>query len=156
MMLRTLVVGYGNTLCGDDALGPLVIERLRPLLPATELVACHQLAPELAATLSEVDAVIFVDAAVEEGEPGTVRVVRLSPAAEQTASLTHHISPAALLAMSAELYGRAPKAMLITGVGADFSLYGEASAPLSPAARRALDEICRLVPLLIEADPQSW
>jgi hydrogenase maturation protease len=153
-MLRVLVVGYGNTLRGDDALGPLAIERLRPLLPSAELMACHQLTAELAAKLAEVDAVLFVDADAE-GEPGTVRVERVAPATEQ-ASLTHHVHPAALLAISAELYGRAPKAMLITGTGADFSLRDQECGQLSASAAHALGEICRIVPLLIKGYPENW
>jgi hydrogenase maturation protease len=147
-MARVLLIGYGNTLRGDDALGPMAVEQLRPLLARAEFEVefehCHQLAPELAAQLAAVDLVIFVDAAAE-GRPGLVRVERLSPQADGAASLTHHVQPAALLALTIALYGRAPQAMLVSSAGANF----ENGEGLSEGGCAALKEICRLVPLLV-------
>ncbi len=148
-MLRVLLIGYGNNLRGDDALGPLAIERLRPLLLNAELaeaefVSCQQLAPELAERLASSDLALFVDAACD-GEPGTVRVKRLSPEAGDAASLTHHLKPEVLLELANALYGRAPQAMLVTGAGAAF----ESREELSGQGHQALNEICRLIPRLI-------
>ena len=42
-----LVIGWGNPLRGDDAFGFLAAERLIPLLPEAEVLAVHQLTPEL-------------------------------------------------------------------------------------------------------------
>lgn len=152
-MPRTVVIGYGNTLRGDDALGPQAIECLRPLLAShAELLACHQLSPELAATLAEYDAAVFVDAAAE-GVPGAVQVRRVQ-AAGNAASLTHHVDPASLLALARELYGHAPRAMLVTGVGAEFALSAECT--LSTAATRALEAVCRSVTELVEDFPANW
>lgn len=138
-----LLIGYGNTLRGDDALGPMAVERLRASLTEVELLSCHQLAPELAERLARCELALFVDAD-GGGEPGTVRVQPLSPEAGHVASLTHHIQPAALLALARELYGRVPQALLVTGAGATFD--GES---LSEPGRNALQEICRLIPQLI-------
>lgn len=155
-MPRVLLIGYGNTLRGDDALGPLTIERLRALLPEAEFVSCHQLGPELAGQMAACDLAIFIDAACE-GEPGTVQLERLLPSAGDAASLTHHMHPAALLELAQTLYGHAPHAMLVTGVGASFELQGgDHDSALSEAASRALDEICRLVPRLVQAFPSLW
>lgn len=155
-MPRALLIGYGNTLRGDDALGPLAIERLRALLPEAEFVSCHQLGPELAGQMAACDLAIFIDAA-SEGEPGTVQLERLLPSAGDAASLTHHVKPAALLELSQTLYGRAPHAMLVTGVCASFELQGgDHASALSESASRALDEICRLVPRLVQFFPAMW
>jgi hydrogenase maturation protease len=143
-----LLIGYGNTLRGDDALGPIAVERLRPRLVDAECVSCHQLGPEVAERLAECDLVLFVDAAAE-GDPGTVRVQRLAPETNQSTSLTHHVHPVTLLSLAKTLYGHVPEAMLVTGAGADFA-DGEG---LSPHGRKAIDEICRLVPLLIRKIP---
>jgi hydrogenase maturation protease len=144
---RVLLIGYGNVLRGDDALGPMAVERLRPVLTVgateVELLSCHQLAPELAEPLARCQLALFVDAD-GGGEPGTVRVQRLCSEPEIVASLTHHVQPAALLALARELYGRAPQALLVTGAGETFD--GES---LSEPGRNALQEICRLVPQLI-------
>ena len=151
-MVRVLLIGYGNTLRGDDALGPLAIEQLRPLLPEAEFVSCQQLAPELAEPLARCDLAIFIDAACE-GEAGTVHVERLlrQPTTE-AASLTHHATPAALLELAHSLYLRVPQAMLVTGSGAAF----EDHEGLGEKASDALNEICRLVPLLVRDFPAMW
>lgn len=150
-MIRVLLIGYGNTLRGDDALGPMALERLRSSLKEPEYIICHQLGPELAERLAACDLVVFVDAH-SNGEPGTVHVERLSPQAPQNASLTHHVHPAALLELAQSLYGRVPHAMLVTGAGASF----EGGEGLSTQGQAALDEICRLVPLLIRDFPAMW
>jgi hydrogenase maturation protease len=144
-MPRVLLIGYGNCLRGDDALGPLAVEQLRPLLPDVELESCHQLSPELAEPLAQCALAIFVDAAANR-EPGTVEVQRLRPEAGDEASLTHHLQPASLLALAEALYGHAPEAMLVTGAGAAW----ESGACLSEKGRQALDAICRLVLRLLE------
>lgn len=145
---RVLLIGYGNVLRGDDALGPMAVEQLRPLLmgrlPNVELLSCHQLAPELAERLAHCELAIFVDAELC-GEPGTAHVRRLSAVAVDITSLTHHVQPAALLALAHELYGRTPEAVLVTGSGATF----DGGESLSEPGRKALQEICRLIPRMI-------
>jgi hydrogenase maturation protease len=145
-----MLIGYGNTLRGDDALGVMAIERLRPLLPDAEFVSVHQLTPELAQQLTNCDLAVFIDATYED-EPGKVQVERL-PAIGDAASLTHHVNPAALLELARSLYGRAPEAMLVTGTGAGF----ETHEGLSEKGNEALQEICRLVPLLVRDFPAMW
>ncbi len=163
-MVRVLIVGYGNPLRGDDALGLLAAEQLRMLLPDVEILTCQQLAPEMAATLAECDAAIFLDAAAT-GSPGTVAVTRLVPQSSSAASLTHHVTPQTLLELAQTLYGHAPRALLVTGVGASFvpqqaenstGPSQEAEAALTPAARAALEKICRLVPELLRDFPALW
>jgi len=150
MVPRTLLIGYGNTLRGDDALGPMAIDRLRTLLPDVECVSCHQLGPELAGQMAAFQFVLFIDASCE-GEPGTVSLQPLSPDGSHAASLTHHVHPAALLELTQTLYDRAPRAMLVTGVGTSFDMHEDEK--LSEAANRALGEICRLVPGLLQSFP---
>jgi hydrogenase maturation protease len=143
---RVLLIGYGNRLRGDDALGPMAVERLRPLLPDAELLSCHQLAPELAEPLAHCGLALFVDAAAC-GKPGTVRVQRLQPAPPSApANLTHHVHPSALLELARTLYGHAPEAVLVTGAGDTF----DSRESLSEKGCEALHEICRIVPLLIQ------
>jgi hydrogenase maturation protease len=149
-MLRVLVIGYGNTLRGDDALGPTVIERLRTQLPGPEYLSCQQLGPELAEPLAACDLAIFVDAAAG-GIPGEVHVEHLAPA-DSPSTMTHHVKPTTLLAMAQELYGHAPHARLVSSAGASF----ESGEELSPECRRAVDESCRLVRKVIGDFPAMW
>ena len=75
-----LVVGYGNSLRGDDgigwhAAGLLVTD---PRLAGARVLAQHQLVPELAADISQASLVVLVDAAAE-GHPGSLSVRPVRP-----------------------------------------------------------------------------
>jgi Ni,Fe-hydrogenase maturation factor len=59
----TVVIGYGNDLRGDDALGPLAATAVAEWdMPGVQAIAAHQLMPELAEPLAQADLAIFVDA----------------------------------------------------------------------------------------------
>ncbi|MGA1285390.1 MAG: hypothetical protein ACO34J_15215 [Prochlorothrix sp.] len=59
---RTLIIGYGNTLREDDGVGYCMAEAIAQWnLTGIESKAVHQLTPDLAAHLAEVDRVIFID-----------------------------------------------------------------------------------------------
>jgi hydrogenase maturation protease len=135
-MPDALNVGYGNPLRGDDGLGWHAAERLRTVIQnaGVEILAVHQLAPELMETLSRAGRAIFRDAAVGR-VPGEMVVGQVL--ACPSAVFTHHATPAALLAGAKALYGHAPEATLITVTGADFSV----SEGLSPVVRDRLDDI---------------
>ncbi|CAD5939074.1 Hydrogenase maturation protease [Planktothrix agardhii] len=61
-----LIVGYGNPIRGDDGIGQAVITELEQLnLMNVRSLSLHQLTPEVAAEMAEVDTVIFVDASLE-------------------------------------------------------------------------------------------
>ncbi len=107
-----LLIGYGNTLRQDDGAGVRVAEQLERLsLPGVRVLTCHQLTPELAATLATATAVVFVDAAAEAQD--RVRMRQLRPAARAT-PLAHAADPRTLLLLARELFGHAPRAWLMT------------------------------------------
>ncbi len=144
---RTLVIGYGSPIRGDDAVGPLAAESLsaQPLPPGLTVLARHVLTAELAADLAAADRVIFLDA--ESGAtPGSVRVRELAPDPGRVSTMAHFHDPRELLAWCEVLYGRAPRAWLVTAAGESF---GYAHCRLSPAASGALAtmlaEVCRLM-----------
>jgi len=112
-----LVIGYGNTLRGDDGIGPAVAEAVAARgLPGVRVRVVQQLTPELAAELAEVRRVVFADAAVGGG---AVRAVRLD-ATGAGGVMTHTADPRGLLALTRAVYGREPEAWLVTAAGADF------------------------------------
>jgi hydrogenase maturation protease len=130
---RVLVIGYGNDLCGDDAAGPRLADAVASWrLPDVRALALHQLTPDLAAPLSEVDLAIFVDA----GLPSEVSKVQVRPVAPAGPSrLGHTSNPGTLLGLAAALYGRTPEAYLLVVPGLDFE-FGD---PLSPRTERFMD-----------------
>lgn len=107
-----LVIGYGNVLCGDDAAGPLVVERLAGLdLPGVSTLLVHQLAPEIAARLEGVATVVFVDASVRAA---AVESREILPAAGEDGSPGHTSDPAGVLGLAAALYGFRPRGWLVS------------------------------------------
>jgi hydrogenase maturation protease len=123
-MARVLIVCYGNPLRCDDALGWRAAEELEKQVfgPEIEVLACHQLTIDLASTISTADAVFFIDA-TRDGEPGELTCNPVSPA-NMTAGLTHSLTPAAVLSLSAQLYGAVPRAFEFTVCGECFD-HGE-------------------------------
>ena len=128
-----LIIGYGNSLRGDDAVGPRLAEKLGG-------IAVQQLLPELAERLAGEESVVFVDARTDLA-PGEVRIMPL----DGEGASTHWCSPGSLLRLARVTYGHAPEAVLV-GIGARSFDFG---APLSTAARqgmkKALAEIGRLI-----------
>ncbi len=69
-----LVIGCGNLLRGDDAVGPVVVRRLldRGLPEGTEVADGGTSGMDVAFRMRGADRVILVDAAASGGEPGTL------------------------------------------------------------------------------------
>ena len=85
----------GNPSRGDDALFPLVAERLQALaLPDVEVLTDFQLQVEYLLDLTGRSEVVFVDASVSAAEP--FELARLRPLRDRTIT-THAMSPASLL-----------------------------------------------------------
>jgi hydrogenase maturation protease len=157
--LRTLVIGYGNPSRRDDGVGLTVVNGLRerlarpPLLEGedgydqlgspVDTLFLQQLMPELAETLAGYDRVWFVDAHVGV-IPDLVRRVALNPGFDP-ASVSHHLKPESLLALAAQLYGRAPRGELFSVRGYDFD-FGEGLSPETAAgARQVVVELWSLI-----------
>lgn len=140
---RTLIVGYGNTLRGDDGLGRVVADRLTQLdLPGVTVLSIHQLTIDLAMQLTGFEQVILIDA-LAGVEPGIIEVSDVQPL-NTMPGISHYVSPGELLLATQTLYGHFPS-MILIGVGAEtFDNEG-----LSPAVESTLDEIIDRVLSLI-------
>ena len=147
-----LVFAWGNRSRGDDALGPLLLDRLRALLPADSAVDCledYQLQVEHALDLLGRARVLFVDASLTCRAP--FEVIRLAPARDISLG-THSLSAQALLQVFCDLHGHAPPASTLLAIrGEAFEL----GAPLSPVAQANLERAlvwCRhwLSPIALE------
>jgi len=135
----TLIIGYGNPARADDGFGYRAAERLPGAL------AVQQLTPELMETIARATRVIFVDASIG-GAPGEVCRHTIVPC--RTGPIfTHHLTPEMLVGGALVLYGRAPRAEVVTVCGADWS----ASENLSPAVAAALEKVVRALRRLRQA-----
>lgn len=145
-----LLIGCGNSLRRDDGAGPLLARRLggRCRRRDLELIACHQLTPELAPLLADprIKAAIFADAALP-GRGAETTGPLLRPIAEEPVPtlLGHRLSPASLLALAARLYGRRPPAWLVTIPGEDFGFGNGLSDAAEGMLIRAEEEVRRLL-----------
>jgi hydrogenase maturation protease len=134
-MAGILIVGYGNPLRSDDAVGWLAAEELARCLPATdvEILIRAQLTPEIADDLRHSDTVIFVDAN-HDGEPGELTVQKIT-AKSQPQNFSHELSPSALLQLCGAIYGCYPAAFLVSLCGECLIMGRNCLRRLQPAFR---------------------
>ncbi|HTP32387.1 MAG TPA: hydrogenase maturation protease [Candidatus Acidoferrales bacterium] len=140
-MPHTLILGYGNTLRGDDGAGYIAAERLQAAIadPEIEVQALHQLTPELALNLSQAAHAIFIDASAA-GRPGRYMRVPLH-AAPACAQFTHHATPEALLSTARALYGQCAQATLYLIPGQDFETPDRLSRPVQLAVDQLVSHL---------------
>lgn len=142
---RVLVIGYGNSLRGDDGAGWHAAAALAddPRLADADVLIRHQLTPELALDITHARLVVLIDAC-GGAPPGTVSVRRVEPGYRLAPTWSHNLDPAALVGLAVTLYGASPPVFLVTITGAFFG-YGDR---LSPPVRQALPEIANTIDVL--------
>ncbi|MTJ12311.1 hydrogenase maturation protease [Anabaena sp. UHCC 0187] len=129
MTLTAIVIGYGNELRSDDAIGPRVANLINLWhLSNVQSLAVHQLTPELAANLANVNLAIFVDAMINS-KSEDVQVEYLLPT-KYNMITGHSANPQSLLALTKSLYGCYPAAWLVTVPGVNFEL-GDCLSPIA-------------------------
>jgi hydrogenase maturation protease len=138
--MNCLVLGYGNTLRSDDGAGQIVAQQVTQWnLPGVRSLCLHQLTPELAADIAEVELVIFVDAypasAIQE-----VQVCSLESSSPNTLR-SHTSDPRILLNLTQTLYNHCPQAWWILIPGEDFALGEHLSSITKCSITRALEQI---------------
>lgn len=154
-MPRVLIVAYGNPMRSDDGVAWRAADALEKKFSNSQLaiVRTHQLAPELAETVSRCEAVIFVDAA-DTGSPGEIRCTQIgSP--KVPPRFSHQLSPDAIVALAQQLFGARPAARSVTLTGECFD-HGESLSPSVAAALPALVErIEALIQQFLALEPPS-
>lgn len=118
-----LVFGWGNLSRGDDALGPLFVERLGVLCGLTahiDFLDDYQLQIEHAFDLVGRQRVLFVDASLSCAAP--FEVTQLQPL-QDASFTTHAMSPQALMQVYRDLHGQAPPPCTLLAIrGESFEL----------------------------------
>ncbi len=143
MTLTPLIIGYGNPGRGDDALGPLLLERLGER-DDCERLTCFQLQPEQIFELKNRPLVLFVDASLTVPAPFSLSRVE----AEAGFSFSSHmLTPGALLSIyESTLQHSSPPGFLLSIRGERFGL-GET---LSTAAKCHLEAATHHLSHLLE------
>jgi hydrogenase maturation protease len=137
-----LVIGIGNSLRGDDGVGwQLAAELAEEFAEGVNVRCLHQLTPELAEDLAQLERVLFIDAWLAPA--GTAPCLQSVTPGGSEASQSHRLEPAHLLALAEVLYGAAPRASELLVPAFAFPHGDALSTDLQrslPAARRLLRE----------------
>ncbi|MFO1423648.1 MAG: hydrogenase maturation protease [Candidatus Competibacteraceae bacterium] len=152
-----LILAVGNPSRGDDALGPLFLERLVELREQrgdgseVELLTDFQLQIEHAVDLENRTLALFVDASVSCPPP--FQFTRLRPARD-TSYTSHALSPAAVLHVYQQInHAPPPPAFQLAIRGERFELGESLSAVTETHLAAALKFAGRL---LERSDVESW
>jgi len=122
--LPLLVFGWGNPSRGDDALGPLFVERIEAgKLPGVECLTDFQLQVEHALDLHGRQRVLFVDASLEAAAPFVA--ARIAPAKDASFT-THAMTPQAVLQVYRDLEDEDPPPCWLLAIRGERFELGEA------------------------------
>ncbi len=143
---HVVVVGYGNALRCDDGLGWHAAEGLAddPRMDGVEVLQRHQLAPELALDISAASLVVLIDAS-SRLRPGEISVERVEPAVNERPGGSHHLTPATLVALSRELYGRAADVFIVSCGVHSLEIGEHLSSVVDAALPKLVDTVADLV-----------
>lgn len=126
-----LVFGWGNLSRGDDALGPLLVERLKASQsPASDVdfLEDYQLQVEHALDLVGRRRVLFVDASLLGTAPFEVSEL----CAKQDASFTTHaMSPQTLMQVFWDVQGQPPPSCTLLAIRGEHFELGEAPSAIA-------------------------
>lgn len=144
-MARTVVIGLGNPLMGDDGVGLAALERLRDdwQLDGVELVDGATWGLALVPVIEDAERVVLLDAIAAHGQPGDV--IELSrdrlPIYLSRKLSPHHVDMRDALAV-AELRGRLPNDIVAVGVQPARVVLGtELSAPVAASLDALVDAV---------------
>jgi hydrogenase maturation protease len=143
-MPRTLVLGIGNLLMGDEGVGVRVIETLtREAWPAdVALVDGGTGGFHLLEYLRDFNPIIMIDAAMDGRPAGTVGLIRPKYASDFPRALTAHDIGLRDLVEAAQLTGALPDIHLITVSIVEIQ---SMELRLSPEVAAAIPEACAAV-----------
>ena len=162
--MKTLVVGLGNPILGDDGVGWKVAEEVRremeigelennsPILQSSIVVDCFALGGlSLMERLIGYDRAILVDAVARGGQPGAVTCTRLDELPDRSTAHTtavHDTSLQNAIRVGRQMGAHLPETIWVVGIEAE-PVY-EFSEELTPAVSAAAPRAVQLVLSLLE------
>jgi hydrogenase maturation protease len=148
--MRTLVLGLGNPLLGDDAVGLKVAAAVRERVASRDDVAVEEETAgglQLMERLTGYDRAILVDAIVGHGAPGAVRRMGPEEVPTQRTAVAHGIDLPAALALGRSLGLPMPAVVRVIAVEAvsvlEFrhDMTPAVAAAIEPAVAAVLEEL---------------
>lgn len=143
-----VVIGVGNSIRGDDALGPHVATLLRERAGKDVKVVEHAGGPELLEFWGDAEFVVIVDAVCSGSVPGTVHRldVKDDPLPTNLFPASTHALGVAEAVELARVLDRMPKKMVVFGIeGKQFNLGAEISPELEPAIQDVVERVLKEV-----------
>ncbi|BFU88889.1 MAG: Hydrogenase maturation protease [Nitrospira sp.] len=139
------IIGLGNELRGDDAVGLLAARRLRQAVGnRAEVIEAEMVGVDLMELMKGAHVAILIDAARSGQAPGTVHRLDASdsPISNQLFPCSSHVIGTVDAMELARTMGILPARVLVYGIEAGNT---EAGQVLSSSVARALDEVVALV-----------
>jgi hydrogenase maturation protease len=141
-----LVIGYGNSLRRDDAIGVMVADAVeRRSDPRIRTTKVPQLTPDLCAELTSFEVAIFVDARLDRPEAG-VLCEEIVPSGDGQSATIHAIDPRWLVSLTQAVYGRCARCWMVSLPTEDHG-FGEG---LSSLAERSIPDALAMIAGLID------
>jgi len=135
------IIGLGNLLRGDDAVGLLAARRLRERVDdRTEVVEAEMAGVEILELMAGARVVILIDATRSGHAPGTMHRLdaAIGPISQTLFPHSSHALNAADALELARTLGALPPTVIVYGIEVGDTSAGQ---PLSPQVARALDEV---------------
>ncbi|HEX4141544.1 MAG TPA: hydrogenase maturation protease [Candidatus Methylacidiphilales bacterium] len=139
---RTLIIGFGDPLHGDDGVGWQVASLLASSLKdhETDIRIAMQLAPDMVEPVSHAELVIFIDTA-HDAHPGEWTCEEIFPGADMRAHSCHEGDALRLMEFSRLIFHSRPRAVLVS-IGAKFF---ESSNHLMRVTEEVVPKVVRFV-----------
>lgn len=142
---RVVVIAVGNPSRGDDALGPMLLERIAAIFHELTLIGDFQLQIEHALDLCDADLVLFIDAC--KGMREATAFFEIGTGARKQV-LSHALSPEAVLDVFQRVQGCPPPPAFVLALrGESFEL----GAALSDSATLAFEAAWKVIKPLLHA-----
>ena len=145
------IIGYGNTLRGDDGIGAYVVELLKNEIKNQDqiiLKTLHQVDISEAEELSESDYIFFID--VQNGKyEEDVHIKKIDPKPVEMSFTSHIISLSALLYAIQNIYNKFPVAYLCAIKGEKFDFDNQISIEAKFRAKEAVKKILQFLNRII-------
>ena len=142
--MSILIMGVGNALMQDDAVGTHVTDALRasPYTPSSlDVIDGGTIGLSLLPQMEDADAVIIVDAAEIKAEPGTIRLFRDEEIDRQLSGKRRTVHEVALVDLfsAAAIRGRMPSRRVLVAIQPECTEWG---VDLTPAVQAAVPGAC--------------
>ena len=154
--MKTLIVGLGNPILGDDGVGWKVAEKIEQQFPPVHCVAVDRLSLggiSLMEHLIGYDRAILIDAFASDEDLGSIHVMKLNDMPHYSAfhiASAHDISLQNAIEIGKSLGAYLPEDIMVIGI-ATRHIY-DFSEELSPPVADAMPQVVKIVVDLLKQD----